>query len=67
MTSLGVALGVERLLELDGATPPGPGVHTPEALFSSTYVVGRMLETGAVFLDDATGDPVEELPAATMT
>ncbi|MFF3223874.1 saccharopine dehydrogenase [Nocardia suismassiliense] len=64
LTSLGVALGVERLLGLRDEAPVGPGIHTPEALLAPAYAVGRMLEMGTIFLDAATGDPVGGLLAA---
>ncbi|MGW7066816.1 saccharopine dehydrogenase [Streptomyces sp. NPDC054855] len=50
LTALGIALGVERLLELRGE-PVMPGIHTPEALIDPAYAVERMAETGASFTD----------------
>ncbi|MGW6059016.1 saccharopine dehydrogenase [Streptomyces sp. NPDC055189] len=50
LTALGIALGVERLLELRG-DPVTPGIHTPEALIDPAYAVQRMAETGAAFID----------------
>ncbi|MFD3701545.1 hypothetical protein ACFWUP_00205 [Nocardia sp. NPDC058658] len=48
MTALGIALGAERLLGLNG-TPPTPGIHTPESLIDPNYAVERMREVGAKF------------------
>lgn len=50
LTSLGVALGVERLLGLRGE-PVAPGMHTPEALLDPADVVERMTEIGTIFID----------------
>ncbi|MFE1591177.1 saccharopine dehydrogenase [Nocardia sp. NPDC058705] len=48
LTALGIALGAERLLGLNG-TPPTPGVHMPESLIDLEYAVGRLREVGATF------------------
>jgi hypothetical protein len=50
LTSLGVALGVERLLGLRGE-PVAPGIHTPESLIDPAYAVERLTELGASFVD----------------
>jgi hypothetical protein len=50
LTSLGVALGVERLLGLRGA-PVAPGIHTPESLIDPAYAVERLTELGGFFVD----------------
>jgi hypothetical protein len=50
LTSLGVALGVERLIGLRGE-PAQPGIHTPESLIDPAYAVERMTEVGASFVD----------------
>jgi hypothetical protein len=50
LTTLGVALGVERLLGLRGA-PVAPGIHTPESLIDPAYAVQRLAELGASFVD----------------
>jgi hypothetical protein len=50
LTSLGVALGVERLIGLRGA-PARPGIHTPESLIDPAYAVERLTELGASFVD----------------
>ncbi|GAA3008432.1 hypothetical protein [Streptosporangium longisporum] len=50
LTSLGIALGVERLLGLRGE-PAAPGIHTPEGLIDPSYAVERMTEIGATFVD----------------
>lgn len=47
MTALGVALGVERLLGLNGGTPAAPGLYLPEVLIEPAYYVRRMEEFGA--------------------
>ncbi|WP_010629804.1 hypothetical protein [Halomonas sp. KM-1] len=51
LTALGVALGVERLLGLDGATPVAPGLYLPNSLLDPAYFVQRMQEFGARFHD----------------
>lgn len=58
LTSLGVALNVERLLGLRDEEPVMAGIHTPEAVLDPAYAVSRMIEMGTVFLDAVTGDPV---------
>jgi hypothetical protein len=50
LTSLGVALGVERLIGLRGE-PARPGIHTPESLIDPSYAVERLTELGASFVD----------------
>jgi hypothetical protein len=50
LTSLGVALGVERLIGLRGE-PVAPGIHTPESLIDPAYAVERLTEIGASFVD----------------
>ncbi|QYN35712.1 saccharopine dehydrogenase [Pseudonocardia sp. DSM 110487] len=50
LTSLGVALGVERLIGLRGE-PVAPGIHTPESLIDPAYAVERLTELGASFVD----------------
>jgi hypothetical protein len=52
LTALGIALGVERLLGLRGQ-PAAPGIHTPEGLLDPAYVVERLTELGASFVDGA--------------
>ncbi|GAA1571305.1 hypothetical protein GCM10009789_26100 [Kribbella sancticallisti] len=49
LTALGLALGVERLLGLQGEAP-APGIHTPESLIDPAYAVKRMEELGAAFV-----------------
>ncbi|MGY0499032.1 saccharopine dehydrogenase [Nocardia sp. FBN12] len=46
LTALGIALGAERLLGLNG-TRPTPGIHTPESLIDPAYAMRRMREAGA--------------------
>ncbi|MFD3745511.1 saccharopine dehydrogenase [Nocardia sp. NPDC058633] len=46
LTALGIALGAERLLGLNG-TRPTPGIHTPESLIDPAYAMERMREGGA--------------------
>jgi hypothetical protein len=48
LTALGITLGVEGLLGLNG-TRTAPGLHTPESLIDPTYAVQRLLELGATF------------------
>jgi hypothetical protein len=48
LTALGITLGVESLLGLDG-TRAAPGLHTPESLIDPSYAVQRLLELGATF------------------
>jgi hypothetical protein len=50
LTSLGVALGVERLIGLRGE-PARPGIHTPESLIDPAYAVERLTELGASFVE----------------
>ncbi|MFI6680971.1 saccharopine dehydrogenase [Kribbella sp. NPDC050470] len=50
LTALGIALGVERLLGLRGE-PVAPGIHTPEGILEPAYVVERLIEVGAAFVD----------------
>ncbi|MEV6411444.1 saccharopine dehydrogenase [Kribbella sp. NPDC051718] len=50
LTALGIALGVERLLGLQG-TPAHPGIHTPESLIDPTYAMERLAEVGATFAE----------------
>jgi hypothetical protein len=50
LTSLGVALGVERLIGLRGESV-APGIHTPESLIDPAYAVERLAELGASFVD----------------
>jgi hypothetical protein len=51
MTALGLALGIERLLGLDGGDPVAPGLHTPESLVDPAYAVRRIQEIGGTFVD----------------
>lgn len=46
LTALGIALGVERLLGLDGAAAPAPGLYTPDLLIDPAYFLRRMQESG---------------------
>lgn len=46
LTALGIALGVERLLGLDGAAAPAPGLYTPDLLIDPAYFLRRMREAG---------------------
>ncbi|TWF77621.1 hypothetical protein FHX44_113533 [Pseudonocardia hierapolitana] len=50
LTSLGVALGVERLIGLRDERPR-PGIHTPESLIDPAYAVERLTEVGASFVE----------------
>ncbi|MFI6867685.1 saccharopine dehydrogenase [Nocardia sp. NPDC050406] len=59
LTSLGVALGVERMLGLGDEPAVDAGIQTPEAILAPAYAVGRMVEMGSAFLDAATCRPIE--------
>jgi len=50
VTAVGIALGTEYLLGLQG-TPTPPGLHTPESLIDPAYAVKRLLEAGTTFID----------------
>lgn len=50
LTSLGLALGVERLLGLRGDAV-APGIHTPEVLLDPAYVVEQLIDVGTTFVD----------------
>ena len=50
LTALGIALGVERLLGLQG-TAVTAGVHTPESLIDPAHAVARLTAIGAEFID----------------
>ncbi|WBQ04742.1 saccharopine dehydrogenase [Kribbella sp. CA-293567] len=52
LTAVGIALGVERLLALRGASVP-PGIHTPESLIDPAYATARLQEAGAEFVEAA--------------
>lgn len=52
LTALSVALGLERLLGLDGAKPAVPGLYLPESLIEPAYYVRRAQEFGARFTMD---------------
>ncbi|WP_344150661.1 saccharopine dehydrogenase [Kribbella yunnanensis] len=47
VTAAGIALGVERLLTLQG-TPVAPGIHSPESLINPTHALTRLQSTGAL-------------------
>ncbi|NVD97307.1 NAD(P)-dependent oxidoreductase [Massilia sp. BJB1822] len=48
LTALGVALGIERLLGLDGRAAPGPGLYFPETLIEPRYMLERLRDSGAI-------------------
>ncbi|MFE3442703.1 saccharopine dehydrogenase [Nocardia sp. NPDC059180] len=50
LTSLGLALGVERLLGLRGDAV-APGIYTPEVLLDPAYVVEQLVDAGTTFVD----------------
>jgi hypothetical protein len=54
LTSLGIALGVERLLGMRGGAV-APGIHTPESLLDPSYAVARLTELGGSFVDARAG------------
>lgn len=47
LTALFVALGLERLLGLDGAPPPPPGLHLPDTLLSPDTALRHLRAIGA--------------------
>ncbi|MGY6653740.1 saccharopine dehydrogenase [Amycolatopsis sp. TRM77291] len=50
LTSLGLAMGIERLLGLRGEAVP-PGFYTPETLLEPAHVVERLADAGTLFVD----------------
>lgn len=46
VTAVGVALGIERLLGLDGSAPVAPGLYFPEVLIEPDYAIRRFQEFG---------------------
>ncbi|MHA6623865.1 saccharopine dehydrogenase [Pseudonocardia sichuanensis] len=54
LTSLGIALGVERLLGMRGG-PVLPGVHTPESLLDPSYAMERLVALGGSVVDAPAG------------
>jgi hypothetical protein len=54
LTSLGIALGVERLLGLRGGAVPA-GIHTPESLLDPSYAVERLAGLGGSLVDAPAG------------
>lgn len=46
VTALGVALGIERLIGLDGKAPAAPGLYFPEVLIDPEYALRRYKEFG---------------------
>ncbi|WP_394831024.1 NAD(P)-dependent oxidoreductase [Pendulispora rubella] len=49
VTALAVAVGVERLLGLDGGERVAPGLYLPEVLIEPEYMVRRLKEFGVQF------------------
>lgn len=47
LTGLGVALAIERLLDLTRVGPVSPGLYTPEVLIDPKYFVQRMSDFGS--------------------
>lgn len=47
LTALGIALGVQRLLGLDGAAPPPPGLYTPDLLLHPDDYLRQVRAAGA--------------------
>lgn len=47
LTGLGVALAIERLLDLTRVGPVGPGLYMPEVLIDPKYFVQRMSDFGS--------------------
>ena len=47
LTALAVAIGLERMLGIDGSAPVGPGLYLPETLIDARYFVRRAVEFGA--------------------
>ncbi|WP_340688007.1 saccharopine dehydrogenase [Amycolatopsis coloradensis] len=50
LTSLGLAMGIERLLGLRGEAV-APGFYTPETLLEPVHVVERLADAGTIFVD----------------
>ncbi|KFU82103.1 hypothetical protein SAMN04489729_1618 [Amycolatopsis lurida] len=50
LTSLGLAMGIERLLGLRGEAV-APGLYTPEALLEPRHAVEQLADAGTVFVD----------------
>lgn len=46
VTAIGIALGVERLLGLDGGAAVAPGLYTPDGLIDPGYYLRRLREFG---------------------
>ena len=46
LTALGVLIGVERLLGLDGRPPPAGGLHLPERLIEPQQALDRLCDFG---------------------
>ena len=47
LSARGVAACIERLLGLNGGTPPGPGLYLPESLVDPAYLL-EQVEAGGV-------------------
>ena len=46
LTALGVMVGVERILGLDGGSPPSPGLKFPESFINAAWALGRLEALG---------------------
>ncbi|MFI5611680.1 saccharopine dehydrogenase NADP-binding domain-containing protein [Amycolatopsis sp. NPDC051903] len=46
LTALGVLIGVERILALDGSEPLGPGIHLPERVIDAERAIERLRSFG---------------------
>jgi hypothetical protein len=61
-TALGVLIGTERLLGLDGGPPPKPGLAFPEASIRPAYAMQRLGERG-VSIETSPSDQREPVEA----
>lgn len=69
LSAKGVVLNLERLLGLNGAPPPGPGLYLPEVLLDSTEFVEGLRAMGVSIMDRAgSGDqPLSETTQPTSS
>ncbi|BCH31534.1 hypothetical protein MesoLjLc_34640 [Mesorhizobium sp. L-8-10] len=51
VTAVGVTLGIERLLGLDGKAPAAPGLYLPEVLIDPDHAVRRFQEFGLLIAE----------------
>lgn len=59
LSARGIAFAIERLLGLDGQTPPAPGLYLPETLVDSPRLLDGLREFGvSVRVDERLTQPV---------